>query len=304
MDDIAKAGAEAPVNDDALFNAITSREPPAAENPTTETQPASQAPAAAAPAVTQPAAQQPVAASPAQSEPAIPPARLREEAEARRAAERERDEMRGHMASLQRQLEQLRQPAQPQQPPDIFENPTEAIRHQVGSQVGPQFDEMKGTILTLTRELANVRHTPEVVDTAEAAFMKAIQDRTLDAADYHKVVSSPNRYAAAVEWHKRQQVLAEVGNDPAAYRQRTLDEALKDPAFLARALEASRAAASGNPVIQQPGATAPSAQPAKPAAAVTSLPSLAHVGATAQPQSLEAVSDADLFKHTIGRKRA
>jgi C4-dicarboxylate-specific signal transduction histidine kinase len=45
-----------------------------------------------------------------------------------------------------------------------------------------------------------------------------MQSQKLDPADYQKVVSSPNRYAAAVQWHKRQQAQAEIGDDPAAFR--------------------------------------------------------------------------------------
>src|SRR6185503_12259288 len=46
----------------------------------------------------------------------------------------------------------------------------------------------------------------------------ALQSKTLDQADYQKVVSSPNRYAAAVQWHKAQLAKAEIGDDPAAFR--------------------------------------------------------------------------------------
>ena len=45
-----------------------------------------------------------------------------------------------------------------------------------------------------------------------------MRSQKLDPADYHKVANSPNRYAAAVQWHQRQLAQAEIGDDPAAYK--------------------------------------------------------------------------------------
>jgi hypothetical protein len=66
------------------------------------------------------------------------------------------------------------------------------------------------------------------VKEAEEAFVQAVQSRTLEVADYHKVVNSPNRYAAAVEWHKRQTALKEIGDDPASYKERLKAELLAE----------------------------------------------------------------------------
>ena len=42
------------------------------------------------------------------------------------------------------------------------------------------------------------------------------------------MVNSPNRYAAAVQWHKRQQVAAEIGDDPVAFREKVKAELLAE----------------------------------------------------------------------------
>jgi hypothetical protein len=185
----------------------------------------------------------------AQSEPPqgfVPSGRLREVSERATNAERE-------LARAQAQLEifQRHQPQPALQPPkvptDIFENPDEAIRE----RIAPQFQEINQVILSLAKDNAELRFTPEKVSAAEQAFIQATQARTLDVADYNRVVNSPNRYAAAVQWHQQQQVMKEVGGDPEVYKSRILDEAMKDPAFQAKVIEAARANASG----QQPGKT-------------------------------------------------
>ena len=50
-----------------------------------------------------------------------------------------------------------------------------------------------------------------------------------------------------VEMHRERATLREIGNDPAAYKERLAGDLLKDPTFLAKALEAgARASAARN----------------------------------------------------------
>lgn len=222
----------------------------------------------AARAAEEQAAQQPTPTPAATPEPTIPPGVLREEKEKRRALEREIAELRGQMSVITRQ--QPQQPApQPKALIDIFENPDEAIRE----RVAPQFQEINQTLLSFARENAELRFTPERVSEAEQAFMQAMQTRSLDPADYNRVVNAPNRYTAAVQWHQRQNVLKEVGPDPEVYKARVLEEALKDQAFLAKALEAARASAGQ----QQPG---------KPSSVVQLPPSLNRASSAASPHEV------------------
>lgn len=217
--------------------------------------------------------------------PAIPPSVLRESNERARSAERERDEMRGRLAAYE---QSQRQPQQPQVAPEIWDDPNGAIRH----VVGPQFEQFNQMFLAQARELAEVRHTPEKVSQAEQAFMAAMNNRSLDQADYQRVVNSPNRYAAAVQWHQRQAVLSEVGNDPEAYKARVLEEAAKDPAFQKRVMDAARGLAqqTGNVVNRS----------------IPNTPSLGRIGSSALPtgQAQSDVSDDELFQSTTSRRRA
>ncbi|ANW00680.1 hypothetical protein [Bradyrhizobium icense] len=127
--------------------------------------------------------------------------------------------------TLQRQVSELLQrvPVQKQeapQAPDFFEDPSAATRHEVRQTVSPQFDQINQTLLAFAKDNAITRFSEEAVNEAESAFISAMQSGKLDQGDYQKVVSSPNRYAAAVQWHKRQIAQAEIGDDPAAFRAR------------------------------------------------------------------------------------
>lgn len=119
-------------------------------------------------------------------------------------------------------LEAVKPKQEPQAVPDIFDNAPEAIRH----TVAPQFDQINQTVLANARLIAGMKYSDDEVDTAEKAFIEAVQSQRLDPADYHKVVGSPNRYAAAVQWHKRQQAQAEIGDDPQAFRAKVEAEIL------------------------------------------------------------------------------
>ena len=134
-------------------------------------------------------------------------------------------EFRRSNESLQRQVSELLQRVpvpQKETPkaPDFFENPEAATAHHVQSQVSPQFDQINQTLLAFAKDNAITRFTEDAVNEAERAFIAAMQGGKLDQADYQKVVGSPNRYAAAVQWHKRQLAQAEIGDDPAKYREK------------------------------------------------------------------------------------
>lgn len=121
--------------------------------------------------------------------------------------------------ALQRQVNELLQrvpvPKQEQkQAPDQFEDFPGATRH----VVQPELDRMSQTLMANAQLIAGIKYGDDKVAEAEQAFISAMQGGKLDQSDYQRVVSSPNRYAAAVQWHQRQLAQAEIGDDPAAYR--------------------------------------------------------------------------------------
>jgi hypothetical protein len=133
--------------------------------------------------------------------------------------------------ALQRQVNELLQripvpQKEQQQPPDWFENPEAATQHVVQSELTPQLTQFNQALLAIAKDNAITRFTEDAVNEAETAFISAMQSGKLDQADFQKVVSSPNRYAAAVQWHKRQLAQAEVGDDPSAYRAKIEAEVL------------------------------------------------------------------------------
>lgn len=140
-------------------------------------------------------------------------------------------EFRRSNESLQRQVTELLQRIpvpKVEQPvaPDFFEDPAKATRHEVQQSVSPQFEQINQQLLAIARDNAETRFTSEAVNEAEQAFIGAMQSQKLDPADYQKVISSPNRYAEAVKWFKREQAKAEIGEDVTAFRAKVEAEIL------------------------------------------------------------------------------
>ena len=108
----------------------------------------------------------------------------------------------------------------PQAPPDFFDNPQAATRHEVAQTVSPEFERINQTLHSFARENASHRFSETKVNEAERAFIGALQEGKLDPSDYRRVVNSPNRYVEAVRWHQRQVAQAEIGDDPSAFKAR------------------------------------------------------------------------------------
>ena len=125
-------------------------------------------------------------------------------------------------ASFERRMAELvevvKPKAEPAAVPDFFENPQAATRHEVGQAVTPEFEKINQMLVANAQIVAGLKYGDDKVQEAEQAFIAAMQNRTLDQSEYQRVVNSPNRYAAAAEWHKRQIAQAEIGNDPAAFK--------------------------------------------------------------------------------------
>lgn len=116
------------------------------------------------------------------------------------------------------------QPQAPAPPPDFFENPQAATMH----AVSPHLERMENVLMANAKLVATIKYDDKQVDEAERAFLRAYETQSLDPADYQKVINSPNRYAAAVQWHKRQLVSAEIGDDPVAFREKVKAELLAE----------------------------------------------------------------------------
>jgi hypothetical protein len=84
-------------------------------------------------------------------------------------------------------------------------------------------------------------------------------DRGRDPALYQSVMNSRSPGQAIADWYRKEQTLSEVGTDPKAYRDRILQEALTDDAFLSQISE--RLGLGYEPAPR--GQSRPAAQPAR-----------------------------------------
>lgn len=308
------------------FKAKDTQESPAeAEPPKQESKPA------------EAAAQEPASAA-LQSQPAkdddadgkIPSWRMREIREARDAerARAERAEQQAREAQtaaqqfqrafqdLQRQLHALQNPPRKPDPINLFEEQgperfVGTIEERLSALQGEFQKQLRQLRLENNLTVTAMVHKDEFPKAYEA-FVAAVEggDRALAT----RVFGSTDPGGAMVAWHKEQSTLREIGTDPNAYVQKKLDEALKDPVFLAKAfekdpvflakaLEAAKAHASG---VQPPAASAqPQAQPAARPNTVTQLPpslrSMPGTAAASDGSGLQHMSEEELFYSGLRR---
>jgi hypothetical protein len=197
------------------------------------------------------------------SEGRVPPGRLREETEKRKAVEAERDTFKsqldardaehkkqidalnarfeGVLAALQRQQpQQLQQPktADAPQIPDMFEDPkgfADYLRNSFTSELqkrDQKFEEMR---IESSMNLAHTKHG-DTFGKAYEAFVEAGKRGDAESISVgQRILKSANPGEAMVQWYQRNEVLREVGNDPAKYREKIAEDARKqlasDPEF-------------------------------------------------------------------------
>jgi hypothetical protein len=89
----------------------------------------------------------------------------------------------------------------------------------------------------------------------EAMRLKAAGDPAFTELS-QKMNATLNPGKVLLKWHQERSMKAEIGDDLAAYKQRQREELLKDPEFLAKAVEAARASAqpqsNGRPRVELP----------------------------------------------------
>jgi hypothetical protein len=119
----------------------------------------------------------------------------------------------------------------------------------------------------------------------EEAYSAA--QKQIDPALKARMQQSRDPGETLIQWHRENKVHAEVGNDPNAWLEKKMAERLKDPAFLAKAVELARGVAqpqnNGRPRVDLP----------------PSLNGAARSNAALQ-SGVGDVSDHDLFEQTTG----
>lgn len=127
----------------------------------------------------------------------------------------------------ERRFEQLLETVKPKEAapaaPDFWENPDAYLSGKlapVQQQIETQRDQF-------SRMLAETAHGADAVGAAYAAFDSSPPSPE-KAAQYAAIKQAANPYSALVEWHKRAQAQAEIGSDPAAYREKLKAELLAE----------------------------------------------------------------------------
>lgn len=132
----------------------------------------------------------------------IPLTALLDEREKRQKLERELEQMR-------REYVQRQQPAQLPKVPSVLEDEAAYNQH-VESMVSQAVVNER---LNLSEEMARDKYGNEDVDAA-------LESVRADPRIAQHFMQTRHPYKGLVEWHRQQKLMAEIGNDPAAYRAR------------------------------------------------------------------------------------
>lgn len=116
-------------------------------------------------------------------------------------------------AYYQQQLRQYQQPQQPPEDPDLFEDPDGFFKQ----RLDPIQQRLENTRLDLSEDRARERFGDDTVNEAlQAASRMGILGN---------FAQGRHPYGELVQWFEREKTLNEVGTDPAAYREKLLQEA-------------------------------------------------------------------------------
>jgi hypothetical protein len=206
--------------------------------------------------------------------------------------ERERaQEMARRLAQYDAQARAAQQPPKPE--PDPFMHPDQFADARIQAAVAPIVSQLQAVVANNNLAAARAIHGQEKADLAYQEFDKALpQMSPFEAA---QVMQAQNPFVAAVRWHAHREILKQVGDDPNAYRERLLQEALTDENFLARAREAISARMAGR--APQPQTALPPRNEAGQFTAAPpqkALPSVNRVGSSQQAMSAQPVALDDL----------
>ncbi len=179
----------------------------------------------------------------------IPAWRLREIREERDELKRQLDEARRQPVAQPKQ--EVIAPAKAEKPDPLLD-PEGYEKYLETKFETARLNDRRDMDLELTRQ-ANT----EAFDAAhnEAMRLKAAGDPAFLELS-QKMQSTINPGKVLMKWHQERSMKAEIGDDLVAYKQRLRDEALKDPDFLAKAIEAARGSAqpqaNGRPRVELP----------------------------------------------------
>jgi hypothetical protein len=286
MDNLT-SGAATPDDDNSLFESVTDQSADTQADALATADSAADSVSKETPAVSRDADQD------QKREPSIPPGVLREEKEARRAAERRAAELEARLAWFEQQIAQQQQK---QQKPElnIFDDPSQFIQEEAKPLVDPIQKEVQALREYYSQARAVDKYGQDKVVAAYRALDDAAKAGDHDARMFVERIKtqSLDPYGDIVRWHQRQTIVSQVGDDLDAFKRRIVEETLKDPESRKQYADLLRQAVSSGAVVSM-----------RPP--VSKTPSLGRVGAIALPEGqADDASDDDLFEKIVSRKRA
>lgn len=189
----------------------------------------------------------------------IPPAALAASRQKAREKEQEAETLRREMAELRGQIQVLSQrPATPPQPkPET--PPLEPWDPGYDEYVrAPIVEQLQKQAERFSMRMAVKEYGKETVESAYSALGQAMQAGDPSArAEYQRIKASDDPYEDIVQWHRRQETLRTVGDDPNAWLEAEIEKRLADPVHQGKFLDRIQATAAStvnrsNPVTKLP----------------------------------------------------
>lgn len=223
-----------------------------------------------------------------QADAQVPSGRFREEAEARRRAEREAQDLRARLAAYE-----VQRPQQPQAEKklDIFDNPQAWLEQQIKPFFEAQAQREQAKTEAYSADNAARIYGEDNVSAARAALEQSMARHDPNAwATYNRAMSSHDPYGVITRWHLDRATLQEIGGDLNTYKQKLRDELMKDPEFQKAVVEAMKGTA---PQVNRPITQSK----------VPNLPSLSEIGSSGGDEGQDNASDEALFRQAVSAKR-
>lgn len=184
---------------------------------------------------------------------------LAEQAKAFQDANRAWETRLGQIIGVLQQQHRPEPQRQPEQSPDFFADPDAYLGHAFERVLTPIIRNQQVQAERMSRRFAEQAYGRETVETAYDALEAQLASDPAARADLQKIMSGADPWGELVNWHRKAQAIAEIGTDPAAYRERLMSELL--PQIKAQVL----AELQGQGGAQSPaGQTAPARSPVMP----------------------------------------
>ena len=138
--------------------------------------------------------------------------------------QKELQELRQQNQQFQQMFMQKQQEQQKPQAPDFWENPETATEYRVQQTVAPLEQRVAMAEERALRAEAVIIHGRDTVDAAFKAMQEKYNpnDPYISGA-YQKIMASEQPYSALVDWHKQEQLRADMA-DPVAYEAKLVEK--------------------------------------------------------------------------------